>query len=244
MPYTNRGPQFSVAKLHIGRLRLNGRSTLRNVSFPPRIDLAFLEKEVQHNQRVLDPACPARLPDDTLLYLRAIDWRMNSQSILCSIPMEDRSKNPAEPFSIDAHFSSWLSENAPGLRDAAAACSWDDLGMRTTLATTPNLQPLTAEEFLKQLRWFLYDSLNFYAHRIEAAPEVLERFLASEFQHQLQDYSFFRVDVASVRECIVYALPPDFVTLSGSYFDNFGNDSCHLWYNEHSCKVLLTNGSD
>jgi hypothetical protein len=179
---------------------------------------------VEQRRRLL-PADGPSVPLGTWLLVSALDARMNSNTVVSSVPVVDPSAHPAEIL------ADWLDAGAPGLAAAAAACDWEGQFEEVRPGAPPLLGELRERGFVAALDALLTRSTSFY-DRVVAEPEtVRDRFLDAELGPDRHRWRFFAVDVAS---------------LAGrfEYFDHLGNDHCLLWCDARSMRVLFTNGSD
>jgi hypothetical protein len=164
-------------------------------------------------------------PEATSIFLVALDWRMNSNSVLASVPSFSGGA-PADAF------ATWLDAGAPGLAKAAEDCTWEGRLDDFAPGPAPTLTPLGSGEFVDALRALLTTSLSFYEQRIDDPETILSSFLEAEFGdgRALASFRFFRVAVSDLER-------------RTKYFDGLENDACLLWCRENM-RVLFVNGSD
>lgn len=165
------------------------------------------------------------LPRESALFVRALDQRMNSNTVLATVP------GGPEEGSLLERFARWLDAGAPGLARAAEECDWEGHFARVRPGPAPRARALTAAEFREALDWLLRESLSFYAIDL-AEPEALrEGLLAAELPEGAEAGEFYEVEVASLERRV-------------DYFDEQGNDRCLLFAAGARARVLFTNGSD
>jgi hypothetical protein len=164
------------------------------------------------------------VPEATSIFLRAVDWRMNSNSVLASVP----TFSGGDP---GVAFVTWLDSGAPGLSEAANNCDWEGRFDDLSPGPAPSLVPLSGAKFVDTLRAMLTTSISYYHIRIAEPETILSAFLDAEFdQANLAPYRFFRVPVSEL-ECRTH------------YFDGFESDDCLIWCRD-TMRVLFVNGSD
>lgn len=175
----------------------------------------------------LEAARPAyrRLATGTAMLIIALDHRMNSNTVIATIPPVGSSREPA------VWLARWLDDGAPGLAAAAEACEWAETLATIVPGEAPSLRPLSHEAFVARIDWLLTSSWSFYDHVLAEPVAVRDAFIDAELGRRADAYCYYEVDVPGLAPRV-------------SYFDGFPNDACLVWTDGEQMRVLFTNGSD
>lgn len=177
------------------------------------------------------------LPLATSVLVLALDARMNSNTVVVTLPPASSSSGRGAPGvrqSGDAparRFAEWLDWGAPGLAEAAVACDWEGhFAGEVRVGPAPRLAPLDASAFAAALDWLLTESVSFYRIEIVDAASIRDEFLRAELPGPEAAWRYFDVDVSALDTRL-------------EYFDHFGNDCCLAWTNGTTMRALFTNGA-
>lgn len=186
-----------------------------------------LDNPITHAGLVAEAARPAyrQLATGTAMLIIALDHRMNSNTVIATVPPVGASRDPA------TWFARWLDDGAPGLAAAAEACDWADSLDVIEPGDAPILRLLSRDAFVARLDWLLTSSLTFYDRVLVDPRAVREAFVEAELGRRSDAYRYYEADVPTLAPRV-------------KYFDGFDNDACLVWTDGEQMRVLFTNGSD
>lgn len=166
-----------------------------------------------------------QLATGTAMLVIALDHRMNSNTVIATVPPVGPSRDPA------TWLARWLDDGAPGLAKAAQACDWADSLAAIVPGEAPILRLISRDAFVARLDWLLASSLTFYDRVLVDPTAVRDAFVEAELGHGADAFRFYEVDVPTLAPRV-------------RYFDGFDNDACLVWTDGEHMRVLFTNGSD